>query len=315
MTSRQNAIRTPTTCVIATVPGCRCHTVGVWKTGVRVASSRSPRPAELPHAYEHQRAITSRYGETVSRRSPTHRADASQLSSPVPQRTEIALGLAALTWMVGWVGGNIAGSLVLVASGDAKIPASERPVWLSAGLAFALWTPQLAALLVASRAFASGRPLVDYSLRFAPRDLLGIPIGVLSQLVLLRALYWPLQRAWPDTFGNSELERNARELYDRAHGLWIVVLVFVVVVGAPIVEELVYRGLLQGAARRTLNDVLAVVVVAAFFTVIHFRPVEYPGLFLFGLVLGSCAWATNRLGMGIVAHMSFNATALILVAR
>jgi membrane protease YdiL (CAAX protease family) len=138
---------------------------------------------------------------------------------------------------------------------------------------------------------------------------------VLSQLVLLRALYWPLQRAWPDTFGNRELERNARELYDRAHGGWIAVLVFVVVVGAPLVEELVYRGLLQGAARRALNDVLAVVVVAAFFALIHFRPVEYPGLFLFGLVLGACALATNRLGMGIVAHMSFNATALIMVAR
>lgn len=217
--------------------------------------------------------------------------------------------------MVGWVGGNIAGSLVLAASGDANISASERPVWLSAGMAFALWAPQIAALIVVSRSFGTGRPASDYSLRFTRRDLLGIPIGALSQLVLLRALYWPLQRAWPDTFGNRELERNARELYDRAHGAWIVVLVFVVVVGAPFVEELVYRGLLQGAARRTLNDVLAVVVVATFFALIHFRPVEYPGLFLFGLVLGGCALVTNRLGMGIVAHMSFNATALILVAR
>jgi len=61
--------------------------------------------------------------------------------------------------------------------------------------------------------------------------------------------------------------------------------------------------------------VSSVLVVAAFFALIHFRPVEYPGLFAFGLVLGCCAALTNRLGMGIVSHMAFNATALVLVAR
>ena len=90
--------------------------------------------------------------------------------------------------------------------------------------------------------------------------------------------------------------------------------VLVVVIGAPIVEELMYRGLLQGAFTRRLNDVVAVVLVAAWFALIHFRPIEYPGLFLFGLVLGTCALRTRRLGMSVLAHMAFNATGLILVA-
>jgi membrane protease YdiL (CAAX protease family) len=38
-------------------------------------------------------------------------------------------------------------------------------------------------------------------------------------------------------------------------------------------------------------------------------------LFVFGLILGVCALRTRRLGMSILAHMAFNATGLLLVAR
>ncbi len=75
-----------------------------------------------------------------------------------------------------------------------------------------------------------------------------------------------------------------------------------------------YRGLLQGAARRRINDIAAVVAVAVFFALIHFRPVEYPGLFAFGIVVGACALATGRIGMSILTHVAFNATGLALVA-
>ena len=227
----------------------------------------------------------------------------------------ISLRIAALTWLVGWLGGNLAGSAVLALSGTSDRVAADRPAWVSVASAVALWVPQIVALVVVSRRFASAKPIADYSFRFRPIDLVGIPIGVLSQLVLLRLVYWPLQAGWPDTFSNKHLEENAKDLYDTAHGFWVVLLVLMVVVGAPFVEELVYRGLIMGAARRRVNDGLALVGAAAFFALIHFRPVEYPGLFAFGLVLGACLLATDRIGMGIVTHLAFNATALALVAR
>ena len=49
-------------------------------------------------------------------------------------------------------------------------------------------------------------------------------------------------------------------------------------------------------------------------SLIHFRPVEYPVLLVIGLVLGFCAWRTQRLGMGIFVHMGFNAAGLAWVA-
>ena len=93
----------------------------------------------------------------------------------------------------------------------------------------------------------------------------------------------------------------------------MVVLVFVVVIGAPLVEELLYRGLLQGAFVARISELPALLAGASWFALIHFRPVEYPGLFVVGLVFGMCALATGRLGMAIVAHAAFNATGLLSV--
>ena len=88
----------------------------------------------------------------------------------------------------------------------------------------------------------------------------------------------------------------------------------IVVVGAPIVEELVYRGFIQGTLRGTMNHGVALVVTAVWFALIHFVPVEYPGLFAIALVLGLSYHFSHRIGMAIVTHMAFNATGLLLVA-
>jgi membrane protease YdiL (CAAX protease family) len=96
--------------------------------------------------------------------------------------------------------------------------------------------------------------------------------------------------------------------------MWLVVLVAVVAVGAPVVEEIIYRGMIQQALQSRLDDVLAVVLSALFFALIHLQPVEIPGLFVFGLVAGACFMRTGRLGMSIMVHVAFNATGLLLVA-
>jgi uncharacterized protein len=237
-------------------------------------------------------------------RTPAVRVEAETMRVDVPT--------AAAAWVGCWLAGNIVGAAVLgFAGGDAD----PTPTWVVAIAATCLWVPMLVALAMLSKRAGTGDFRADYTLSFRASDLVGIPIGVLSQLVMIPLLYAPLVEIWPDTFGGAQRESNARELYDSASGLWMVLLVVIVVIGAPFVEELVYRGLLQGAMTRRLNHVVAVVLVSAWFALIHFRPVEYPGLFAVGLVFGVCALVTRRLGMSIVAHMAFNATGLLLVAR
>ena len=217
-------------------------------------------------------------------------------------------------WLAAWVTGNVLGAAVLTVLGYPKVGVAT-PLWATAAGTLLLWTPMVAAVWWACRVYGGGSPVKVLGLAFAPVDLLGLAIGVFSQLVLLRVLYWPLERIWPAEFNQTQVEESARTLYDSAHGIWLVVLVLIVVVGAPFVEELLYRGLLQHAFVRRFGSALGVLIVAALFAIIHFRPIELPGLFAFGVVLGVCAVTTRRLGMGLLAHGAFNAEGLWTVAH
>ena len=92
---------------------------------------------------------------------------------------------------------------------------------------------------------SAGDEGVDLGLRFRPVDLLGIPAGIVAQVVLVPAVYVPLRAVWPSAFDVDSVEQRARDLWGNASGVGAVALVVVVAVGAPVVEELVYRGLLQ----------------------------------------------------------------------
>lgn len=215
----------------------------------------------------------------------------------------------------GWVGAflvaNILSAVIFGASGAVS---GDEPIWVVGLSALGLWLPFLALLFTLSLRLGSGSFVRDYSIAFRPIDFVGIPIGVASQLVLVNLVYWPLRAWFPHTFSADRVENRARDLFDRAHGGWLVVLILVVVVGAPVVEEIVYRGFIHGTLRGRLSDGLALLVAAGWFALIHFAPVEYPGLFVFAVVLGLCFHGTGRLGMAIAAHMAFNATGLLLVA-
>ncbi len=126
-------------------------------------------------------------------------------------------------------------------------------------------------------------------------------------MALVPALYVPLRSIWPDTFDDEALTETATDLVDRADGALLAVLFVLVVFGAPVFEELLYRGLLQRPLLDRFPAPAVVVGVAAVFAIMHFRPVEYPGLFVAGLIFGLCAWRTGRLGPAIFAHIGFNA--------
>ena len=214
--------------------------------------------------------------------------------------------VAVVTWVVAFIGGQLVSTLIVVASGAENTDDVAIPTLFAA--VAATWIAYLAGMYVASQRAGSGRFVDDYRVRFAPVDLVGVPIGVLTQLVLVPLVYLPLRGIWPDTFSDDRLSETAEELVDRASGGTAVLLVLMVCVGAPIVEELVYRGLLQGSLAARFDHVLAWLAASAWFAVIHFRPVEYPGLFAFGLVAGACLLVTRRLGMSITTHVAFNVT-------
>lgn len=230
----------------------------------------------------------------------------------VGDRADLSIRDAAVYWLAAWVLSQFLSVAVMSLSGHTTL-AEAGPGWLLA-VAVAGWVPMVGAVAMASRKFGTESLARDFGYTWRPVDLLGVPIGIGTQLLLLPLVYWPLKAVWPHTFSQSKLEQRAHDLSAHASGAGRVLLFVVVVVGAPLVEELVYRGMLQTAFTRRLRDALGVVLVAAWFAIVHFQPIETPGLFVVGLVLGSCALYTRRLGMGVMAHMAFNATGLALVA-
>ena len=104
-----------------------------------------------------------------------------------------------------------------------------------------------------------------------------------------------------------------REMTDRAtDGLGVVLLVLIVGIGAPIVEEIFYRGLLQRSLlKRGLPAGVAVVLTALVFAVSHQQLLQLPGLFVAGLVFGALALRAGRLGPAITAHVAFNMVTVV----
>jgi membrane protease YdiL (CAAX protease family) len=216
----------------------------------------------------------------------------------------------------GWMGSYVVaialgGTLVRISGyGDAE----ALPTWVLALSSISLWVPQLAMLFILSRRFGSANWVHDFGWSFSVRDLWGIPIGLASQFILVNLVMLPLRVLFPDRFSAQDIERRARELTELATGWWFVLLVLLVVFGAPIVEELVYRGLIQGGLSPRLGATRALVFAAVWFTLVHLHPVEFPGLFAFALVLGWCYAKTRSLGLAVVAHIAFNAAGLSVVA-
>ena len=97
------------------------------------------------------------------------------------------------------------------------------------------------------------------------------------------------------------------------------------VVGAAFFEELFFRGLLfhgllrvvapSGGRRavRLASVGLAVVVDGAVFGAAHAELVQFAGLAVFGVILALTAYLSGRLGMGMVAHGSFNLVAVLSI--
>lgn len=227
------------------------------------------------------------------------------------RQSPVSPGVAIGGYIVAWFAGQVLSSLVATADADTS---DELPIPLLFVAVAATWTMYLLLTWWLSQRHGTGVVRRDYALGVRLVDMAGIPIGAATQLLLVPLLYLPLEAIWPGTFDPDRLSENAKDLLDRASGPAMALLIVMVVFGAPVVEELVYRGLIQRSLAVHLPAAAALVVAAAIFAIVHFRPIEYPGLFAVGLVLGACVTLTGRLGMAIIAHMAFNAVGLVVAA-
>jgi membrane protease YdiL (CAAX protease family) len=218
-----------------------------------------------------------------------------------------------MMWFAAFLLANLTATIVVLVTYGAGDNDSLTPIWVIGASGLAMWGSYLFVLSQVSRKYGSGDFARDYRIRFAPRDAWGIPLGIASQFVLVTIVTYPLTKLFPDSFSVEEVEKRARDLADSAPGAWMILLFAIVVLGAPVIEEIVYRGMLQQGLERSIDQRGALVLTAVIFAAIHMQPIEFPGLFAFALVLGWTYQRTKRLGLAIVTHMAFNASGLVAV--
>lgn len=233
---------------------------------------------------------------------------------PDKEHVGFGVGLVVIAWLGAYFASAILIVVVAAILGADNISGDSAPTWGFALAAVAMWLPSVAMLAIVARRGVRKNFAQEFSLSFKVGDLVGIPIGVVSQIFLVGLVTWPFQQLFPDAFANSKIDERATNLVDNAPGAWIILLGVVVAVGAPIVEELVFRGFIQGSLQKRYRHGTALLVTAVWFTLVHINPIEFPGLLAFALVLGWCFKRTQRLGLSIWTHLAFNATALVLVS-
>jgi membrane protease YdiL (CAAX protease family) len=163
-----------------------------------------------------------------------------------------------------------------------------------------------------SKTRGSGSLAADTGLVIEASDWWGVPAGMALQigiaLVTAPFIVW----IWPD----GPPSQSVAEVAESSESLVEQLLVLVVVaVGAPIIEEMIFRGMLLSILARSLSRWPAILISAAIFAAIHlFDPnavAVIPGLFLLGTVLAWVALRRGDLSLPIALHSGINLLAAI----
>lgn len=230
---------------------------------------------------------------------PEADADTDAAKHPAP-RIAWGLGDVVIGLLVSTLTATLAVGMAVAVQGHTR----ESLLVAVAGI-LGLWTGLVGAVVVAARK-QSGDVRTEFGLRIERSDIgAGLVAGIASQVVLLPILYEPIRRFAPDLY--DEAGDHAENLFDVTSGLGVGVLALLIVVGAPLVEELFYRGLFQRSMLRRTSPRWAITTTAVVFAVTHFQAASLPGLVAFGAVLGILTHRAGRLGPAVVAHVAFNA--------
>jgi membrane protease YdiL (CAAX protease family) len=233
------------------------------------------------------------------------------------------------TWVglsvIGFLVGQIAGYLLVVAAAGlthhnvtvtAKLAAP--PEWYVVSSLVGVWIGFGLAPVVASRVAGTRHFVADLGLRFRPIDLLGVPIGIACQYLIMLA-YLPFKSHLHD------YNAPVTKITGSSHGGGLLLIGVLTVVFVPFFEELFFRGLLlKGLVRvltpveeipqraRLLGVTAAIVLDGVIFALAHFEVQQFAGLAVFGVVLALLSYRTGRLGMNMLAHGSFNLIGLLV---
>lgn len=231
-----------------------------------------------------------------------------------------AVGAAAGLLLVGYLGVAIVAAAAGIEAGELSVPDQVR-------LGFAQDLPQIAIAIVwIAAARRAGARAARSSARAGGRRVAS-DVGAIVAGVVGLVLAWPILAVVSAVAGLA-IERlggpspqlvaheSLRAVADRPADLWTIGLAVQAAVLAPVIEEVLYRGCLQGAFARVFGRGPAVLATSGIFMLMHVGaadPAALVALFVLSIGFGVVYERTGRLAAPIAMHALFNAANLALV--
>jgi membrane protease YdiL (CAAX protease family) len=183
----------------------------------------------------------------------------------------------------------------------------ERPWWLTASEMFGLWLGFAAIVVFAMKTVRPVLPTGFFKVRWP--DLKFLPLGVLLQ-ALVGALYYP--------FHIQSAGDPVKQIVGHNPAYGMLVIMFFVGIGAPFIEELLFRGvilqsmtaLVSPRVRTLAAGLVPALLTGVVFGVAHGELVQLAGLALVGTILAVIVQRQGRIAPAIVTHAGFNLIAL-----
>ncbi|MCG6188335.1 CPBP family intramembrane glutamic endopeptidase [Maribellus maritimus] len=147
------------------------------------------------------------------------------------------------------------------------------------------------------------------------------PLKMFNPLILIpiATFFWGIQNLLNDV--NAWVEKMIpapvwfwemfSKIFDSDFGWWGAFIKVAVV--APVVEELIFRGIILQGLRRNYNAFVAVFMSALLFSLYHLNPWQMPATFILGLLLGWIMIRTNNIVLSILGHSINNLLVLLTI--
>lgn len=136
--------------------------------------------------------------------------------------------------------------------------------------------------------------------------LLIVPLAITSMLMgneLVSVIQTFLPKSWLAVYDNT-----AEILYGAGIGIQILT----TVIAAPIIEEVIFRGLIFKRIRRVSNATIAIILSALFFGIFHWNVVQGIYAFIIGAILAYVYEKYKCIVAPIILHMTANAISVLV---
>lgn len=204
------------------------------------------------------------------------------------------------------------GTLVLAAVSLAVLTVMNAPISLQVLVGTSVPWLALAGWPIIATIRRGNGPRIDLGLRLTWSDTgWGVAAGLVG-LLAAGAAALLTRLVVPDV--TSSASEAAQQLEAGAGRPALMVFGLMILVGAPLVEELFFRGLFFAALRkRGVGALVSILITAVAFAAFHFEPTRFLVLLPTGLVLGWVRWRTGTTGASMIGHGVVNAPGAVVL--